>query len=167
MTRARNLASASAYFLEKNRGRAVILFAALTILVLLNSAHAMVDALVGLIGFLAEFASQVSFAVVFSGAAVAVPDLQLHFSHRPLDLQQRRPVGLVEDAPAHRQEVLQLALAAKFLRRVTRPGDEGGIHLQEGAVPDRGARDGGGCACCSRKFRPLGVRSTFTTGASA
>jgi cell division protease FtsH len=68
VTRARNLASASAYFLEKNRGRAVILFAALTILVLLNSAHAMVDALVGLIGFLPQFAIQLSFAVVFIGA---------------------------------------------------------------------------------------------------
>ena len=25
---------------------------------------------------------------------------------------------------------------------------------------------GGGCACCSRKIRPFGVRSTFTTGNS-
>ena len=68
MTRVRNFASASAYFLEKNRLRFVIVLFALTVMVLLNTAHGVVDALVGLIGFLPAFALQLSFAVVFIGA---------------------------------------------------------------------------------------------------
>jgi cell division protease FtsH len=68
VTRARSLASSTAYFLEKNRGRAVLLFSVLTVLVLLNSMHGVVDAIVGLVGFLPAFAIQLSFAVVFIGA---------------------------------------------------------------------------------------------------
>ena len=68
MTRVRNFASATTYFLEKNRGRAVLLFGVLTVFVLLNSMHALIDAVVGLIGFLPAFAIQLSFAVVFIGA---------------------------------------------------------------------------------------------------
>lgn len=68
VARARSFGSATAYFLEKNRGRFVILFAVLTIAVLLNSARALVDGLVGLIGILPAFAIQLSFAVVFIGA---------------------------------------------------------------------------------------------------
>jgi len=68
VTRVRNFASATTYFLEKNRGRAVLLFGVLTVFVLLNSMHALIDAVVGLIGFLPAFAIQLSFAVVFIGA---------------------------------------------------------------------------------------------------
>ena len=68
MTRVRNFASATAYFLEKNRGRAVLLFGLLTVFVLLNSMHALIDAVIGLVGFLPAFAIQLSFAVVFIGA---------------------------------------------------------------------------------------------------
>jgi cell division protease FtsH len=68
VTRVRNFASASAYFFEKNRGRLVILLAVLTFLVLQNSMHALVDAAIGLVGFLPQFAIQLSFAVVFIGA---------------------------------------------------------------------------------------------------
>ena len=68
MTRIRNVVSSTAYFLEKNRGRAVILFAALTLFVLLNSAHAVVEGIIGLIGVLPALAVQLSFAVVFIGA---------------------------------------------------------------------------------------------------
>ena len=68
MTRVRNFASATTYFLEKNRGRAVLLFGLLTVFVLLNSMHALIDAVIGLVGFLPAFAIQLSFAVVFIGA---------------------------------------------------------------------------------------------------
>ena len=68
MTRIRNVVSSTAYFLEKNRGRAVILFAALTLFVMLNSAHAVVEGIIGLIGVLPALAVQLSFAVVFIGA---------------------------------------------------------------------------------------------------
>jgi ATP-dependent Zn protease len=68
MNRVRNFTSATAYFVEKNRGRAVLLLALLTFLILQNSAHALVDAAIGLIGFLPQFAIQLSFAVVFIGA---------------------------------------------------------------------------------------------------
>ena len=68
MTRVRNFASASAYFLEKNRLRFVIVLFALTVMVLLNTAHGVVEALIGLVGFLPQFALQLSFAVVFIGA---------------------------------------------------------------------------------------------------
>ena len=68
MNRVRSLGSAIAYFFEKNRARAVVVFAALTIFVLLNSAHAIVDGVIGLIGVLPALAVQLSFAVVFIGA---------------------------------------------------------------------------------------------------
>ena len=68
MTRVRSFASASAYFFEKNRFRLVIVFFALTVMVLLNTAHGVLQALVGLISFLPQFALQLSFAVVFIGA---------------------------------------------------------------------------------------------------
>ena len=68
MTRVRSFASASAYFMEKNRFRLVIVFFALTVMVLLNTAHGVLDAVVGLVGFLPQFALQLSFAVVFIGA---------------------------------------------------------------------------------------------------
>ena len=68
MSRVQSFLSASAYFMEKNRGRAVLLLLVLTALVLLNSARGVVDALFGLVGFLPQFAIQLSFAVVFIGA---------------------------------------------------------------------------------------------------
>jgi len=68
VTRVRNFGSATAYFFEKNRGRLVLLLGIVTVFVLLNSFHALVDAAVGLIGFLPAFAIQLSFAVVFIGA---------------------------------------------------------------------------------------------------
>lgn len=68
MSRVQSFVSASAYFIEKNRGRAVLLLIVITALVLLNSARGVVDAMFGLVGFLPQFAIQLSFAVVFIGA---------------------------------------------------------------------------------------------------
>src|SRR5207244_6853076 len=68
VNRVQSFASALAYFFEKNRGRAVLLFLGLTVMVLLNTAHGVMQALVGMIGFLPAFALQLSFAVVFIGA---------------------------------------------------------------------------------------------------
>jgi ATP-dependent Zn protease len=68
VSRVQSFASAAAYFIEKNRGRGVILLVAITIMVLLNSARGVVGALIGLVGFLPQFALQLSFAVVFIGA---------------------------------------------------------------------------------------------------
>ncbi|HEV7809390.1 MAG TPA: AAA family ATPase, partial [Candidatus Limnocylindrales bacterium] len=80
MTRVRSFGSASAYFIEKNRGRFVILLAALTVFILLNSAHALVDGLVGLIGVLPALAVQLSFAVVFIGVQFF---MMFYFLSRP------------------------------------------------------------------------------------
>ena len=43
--------------------------------------------------------------------AVAVHELELDLGDRALHLQQRRPVRLVEDAPAHGEQVLEPAPA--------------------------------------------------------
>src|SRR5689334_13243246 len=68
VARARSFGSATAYFLERNRWRFVLLLAVLTFFILQNSAHALVDGLVGLVGILPALAVQLSFAVVFIGA---------------------------------------------------------------------------------------------------
>ena len=68
MTRLRTLGNSTAFALERNRGRLVIVFAILTVLVLLNGARGVLDGLVGFIGLLPILAFQLMFAVVFIGA---------------------------------------------------------------------------------------------------
>jgi cell division protease FtsH len=68
VSRVQSFVSAAAYFIERNRGRAVILLILLTFLVMQNSFHALIAATIGLVGFLPQFAIQLSFAVVFIGA---------------------------------------------------------------------------------------------------
>ena len=68
MSRVQSFVSAAAYFIEKNRGRFVLLLLAITVMVLLNSARGVAAAVIGLVGFLPQFALQLSFAVVFIGA---------------------------------------------------------------------------------------------------
>jgi hypothetical protein len=50
--RVRNAASGTSYFLSKNRMRFVILLAVLTFLILQNSVHTLIEAVIGLLGFL-------------------------------------------------------------------------------------------------------------------
>jgi cell division protease FtsH len=68
MTRIRHLGSATAFALERNRGRLVLVLAVLTVLVLLSGARGLLAGLIGFIGVLPLLAVQLSFAVVFIGA---------------------------------------------------------------------------------------------------
>ena len=63
-------------------------------------------------------------------------EIELHLGDRPLHLQQRQPVRLVEDLAAHGEEILQ-SLAAQLGRAEAQPGAQGAVHREDGTVASR------------------------------
>jgi len=80
VSRVRGFFSGTTYFMGKNRGRAVVLLAILTILVVQYSTQALVAGVVALMGLLPVLAVQLSFAVVFIGAQFF---MMFYFLSRP------------------------------------------------------------------------------------